>query len=145
MATAKAQYIIPHYSSQVGTFGQKLIYQGKERESECTVGRLPAVCYVSLITAAFKWCPYYFHAAVRAKSLERLSSDLGLSLRECHVPSREAVIWTQTNGQRRSREITPSALLWVGLCGGWGGLWGSVLQINWLWFTNRRTLVQQTA
>lgn len=29
MATAKAQYIIPRYSSQEGTFGQKFIYQGR--------------------------------------------------------------------------------------------------------------------
>lgn len=45
MATAKVQYIIPRYSSQAGTFGQKLIYHGKGRGKERAVVRLPSVCY----------------------------------------------------------------------------------------------------
>jgi len=78
MATAKAQYIIPHYSSQAGTFGQKLIYQGQGRRKECIVGRLPSICYMSLISVTFKWWPYYFHAEAVGSSLKWLFSDLGL-------------------------------------------------------------------
>lgn len=54
MATAKAQYIIPYYNSQAGTF----VYQGKGRGEECIVGRLPSIYYTSLISVAFKCCSY---------------------------------------------------------------------------------------
>lgn len=50
MVTTKVQYIIPHYCSQAGTFGQKLIYQRMERGKQCIVGRLSSILYVNLIS-----------------------------------------------------------------------------------------------